>query len=272
MDNPTVVVHTDRNDLDDQLFSTFSRCRDLLRQPPVQAENRADLRDRLKVRQGGVVFTTIQKFFPEEKGDRHPQLSDRRNIVVIADEAHRSQYDFIDGFARHMRDALPNASFIGFTGTPIELEDANTRAVFGDYISIYDIQRAVEDGATVPIYYENRLARLSLDEVERPRIDTDFEDATEGEELARKEKLKTRWAQIEAIVGSGRRLALVAADIVAHYERRLEILDGKAMIVCMSRRICIDLYHELARLRPDWVHQEDEANGEDKGSVRKLYA
>ncbi|MXX17743.1 MAG: type I restriction endonuclease subunit R, partial [Gammaproteobacteria bacterium] len=270
MDNPTVVVLTDRNDLDDQLFSTFSRCRDLLRQPPVQAESRADLRDRLGVRQGGVVFTTIQKFFPEEKGDRHPQLSSRRNIVVIADEAHRSQYDFIDGFARHMRDALPNASFIGFTGTPIELEDANTRAVFGDYISIYDIQRAVEDGATVPIYYENRLARLSLDEVERPRIDTDFEEATEGEELSRKEKLKTRWAQIEAIVGSGRRLALVAADIVAHYERRLEVLEGKAMIVCMSRRICIDLYHEIARLRPDWAHQEDEANGEDKGSRMKV--
>ena len=270
MDNPTVVVLTDRNDLDDQLFSTFSRCQDLLRQPPVQAENQADLRDRLRIRQGGVVFTTIQKFFPEEKGDRHPQLSDRHNIVVIADEAHRSQYDFIDGFARHMRDALPNASFIGFTGTPIELEDANTRAVFGDYISIYDIQRAVEDGATVPIYYENRLARLSLDEVERPRIDTDFEEATEGEELTRKEKLKTRWAQIEAIVGSGKRLALVAEDIVAHYERRLEVLDGKAMIVCMSRRICIDLYRELARLRPDWVHQEDEANGEDKRSRMKV--
>ena len=257
MDNPTVVVLTDRNDLDDQLFSTFSRCQDLLRQPPVQAESRADLRDLLRVQQGGVVFTTIQKFFPEDKGERHSQLSDRRNIVVIADEAHRSQYDFIDGFARHMRDALPNASFIGFTGTPIELEDANTRAVFGDYISIYDIRRAVEDGATVPIYYESRLAKLSLDEGERPSIDTDFEEATEGEELTRKEKLKTRWAQVEAIVGSGRRLSLVAADIVAHFERRLEVLDGKAMIVCMSRRICIDLYHELARLRPDWANEED---------------
>ena len=271
MDNPTVVVLTDRNDLDDQLFSTFSLCQDLLRQPPVQAESRADLRDRLRVQQGGVVFTTIQKFFPEEKGDRHPELSDRRNIVVIADEAHRSQYDFIDGFARHMRDALPNASFIGFTGTPIELEDANTRAVFGDYISIYDIQRAVEDGATVPIYYESRLARMSLDEVERPRIDPDFEEATEGEELIRKEKLKTRWAQIEAIVGSGRRLFLVAADIVAHYERRLEVLDGKAMIVCMSRRICIDLYHELARLRPDWTGEGNEEDGEgDEKSRMKV--
>ena len=194
MANPTVVVLTDRNDLDDQLFATFARCADLLRQPPVQAANRADLRVRLAVESGGVVFTTIQKFFPEEKGDRHPQLSDRRNIVVIADEAHRSQYDFIDGFARHMRDALPNASFIGFTGTPIERHDANTQAVFGDHISIYDIQRAVEDGATVPIYYESRLAKLTLDEAERPKIDSGFEEATEGEEIARKEKLKTKWA------------------------------------------------------------------------------
>ena len=170
MENPTIIVLTDRNDLDDQLFGTFARCQDLLRQPPVQAESRADLRAKLAVESGGVVFTTIQKFFPEEKGDRHPLLSDRRKIVVIADEAHRSQYDFIDGFARHMRDALPNASFIGFTGTPIELEDANTRAVFGDYISIYDIQRAVEDRATVPIYYESRLAKLALEESEKLNI------------------------------------------------------------------------------------------------------
>src|SRR6266571_6663126 len=167
MENPTIVVLTDRNDLDDQLFGTFARCRDLVRQPPVQAENRADLRGKLRVASGGVVFTTIQKFLPEEKGDRHPVLSERRNIVVIADEAHRSQYDFIDGFARHMRDALPNASFIGFTGTPVEKTDANTRAVFGDYISVYDIQRAVEDKATVPIYYESRLAKLELNEKER---------------------------------------------------------------------------------------------------------
>ena len=192
MENPTIVVLTDRNDLDDQLFGTFSRCQDLLRQPPAQAESRADLRGRLSVESGGVVFTTIQKFFPEEKGDVYPQLSDRRNIVVIADEAHRSQYDFVDGYARHMRDALPNASFVGFTGTPIELQDANTRAVFGDYISIYDIQRSVEDGATVPIYYESRLAKLALDEDERPSIDPDFEEATEGEEIERKEKLKTQ--------------------------------------------------------------------------------
>ena len=263
MANPTVVVLTDRNDLDDQLFGTFARCRDLLRQPPVQADSRADLRSKLAVEAGGVVFTTIQKFFPEEKGDRHPLLSERRNIVVIADEAHRSQYDFIDGFARHMRDALPNASFIGFTGTPIELQDASTRAVFGDYISIYDIQRAVEDRATVPIYYESRLAKLALDERERPRIDPGFEEATEGEEVDRKEKLKTRWAQLEAVVGAEQRIGLVAGDIVAHFEQRAEAMDGKAMVVCMSRRICINLYRELVRLRPDW-HDEDD----DKGRVK----
>ena len=165
-----------------------ARHQDLLRQPPTQAGSRADLRAKLAVESGGVVFTTIQKFFPEEKGDRHPELSKRRNIVVIADEAHRSQYDFIDGYARHMRDALPNASFIGFTGTPIELEDANTRAVFGDYISVYDIERSVEDRATVPIYYESRLAKLTLDEAERPKINPDFEEVTEGEEVERKEK------------------------------------------------------------------------------------
>ena len=258
MANPTVVVLTDRNDLDDQLFATFARCADLLRQPPAQAESRADLRAKLAVESGGVVFTTIQKFFPEEKGDRHPLLSDRRNIVVIADEAHRSQYDFIDGFARHMRDALPNASFIGFTGTPIERHDANTQAVFGDHISIYDIQRAVEDGATVPIYYESRLARLALDEAERPKIDPGFEEATEGEEIARKEKLKTKWAQLEAVVGTEKRLALIARDIVEHFETRLEAMDGKAMVVCMSRRICVDLYRALVRLRPEWHHEDDD--------------
>ena len=258
MENPTIVMLTDRNDLDDQLFGTFSRCQDLLRQPPTQAGSRADLRAKLAVESGGVVFTTIQKFFPEEKGDRHPELSRRRNIVVIADEAHRSQYDFIDGYARHMRDALPNASFIGFTGTPIELEDANTRAVFGDYISVYDIERAVEDRATVPIYYESRLAKLTLDEAERPKIDPDFEEVTEGEEVGRKEKLKTKWAQLEAVAGAGPRLRLIAQDIVSHFDQRIEALDGKAMIVCMSRRICIDLYRELTRLRPDWHHQDDD--------------
>ena len=260
MENPTIVVLTDRNDLDDQLFGTFSRCQDLLRQPPVQAESRADLRNKLSVEAGGVVFTTIQKFFPEERGDTHPTLSERRNIVVIADEAHRSQYDFIDGYARHMRDALPSASFVGFTGTPIELQDANTRAVFGDYISIYDIQRSVDDGATVPIYFESRLARLALDEGEKPNIDPDFEEATEGEEVERRERLKTRWAQLEAVVGTEKRLRIVAQDIVDHFEQRLEAMEGKAMVVCMSRRICVDLYRELVRLRPDW-HDEEDARG-----------
>ncbi len=260
MENPTVVVLTDRNDLDDQLFGTFSRCQDLLRQPPTQAESRADLRSKLSVNVAGVIFTTIQKFFPEEKGDTHPTLSNRRNIVVIADEAHRSQYDFIDGYARHMRDALPNASFVGFTGTPIELQDANTRAVFGDYISIYDIRRSVEDKATVPIYYESRLAKLTLDQREKPMIDPDFEEATEGEEIERTEKLKTKWAQLEAVVGAEKRVRQIAEDIVAHFEQRLEAMEGKAMVVCMSRRICIDLYRELVRLRPEW-HDEDDGQG-----------
>ncbi len=263
MENPTIVVLTDRNDLDDQLFGTFARCRDLLRQPPVQAADRADLRSKLSVAGGGVVFTTIQKFFPEERGDRHPILSERRNIVVIADEAHRSQYDFIDGFARHMRDALPRASFIGFTGTPIEQTDANTRAVFGDYISVYDIQRAVIDGATVPIYYESRLAKLELKASERPNIDPEFEEATEGEETDRKEKLKSRWAQLEAVVGSENRIALVARDLVEHFETRLTAMDGKAMVVVMSRRIAVALYDEIVKLRPEWHSDED-----DKGALK----
>jgi type I restriction enzyme R subunit len=263
MANPTIVVLTDRNDLDDQLFGTFARCSDLLRQPPAQATDRADLRAKLAVASGGVVFTTIQKFFPEEKGDRYPVLSDRRNIVVIADEAHRSQYDFIDGFARHMRDALPHASFVGFTGTPIEKADANTRAVFGDYISVYDIQRAVADGATVPIYYESRLAKLELKESERPKIDPKFEEVTEGEEVDRKEKLKSRWAQLEAVVGSENRIKLVARDLVEHFESRLAVMDGKAMVVVMSRRIAVELYREIVALRPAW-HGEDDEHGELK--------
>ncbi len=260
MQNPTIVVLTDRNDLDDQLFGAFSRCQDLLRQSPTQAQSRADLRRKLSVNAGAVVFTTIQKFFPEEKGDTHPMLSERGNIVVIADEAHRSQYDFIDGFARHMRDALPNASFVGFTGTPIELQDANTRAVFGDYISVYDIQRSVEDGATVPIFYESRLAKLELIERERPKIDPEFEEITEGEEVERAEKLKSKWAQLEAVVGADNRLSQIAEDIVSHFEQRLEAMRGKAMVVCMSRRICIDLYRELVHLRPGW-EDEDDAKG-----------
>jgi type I restriction enzyme R subunit len=263
MENPTLVVITDRNDLDDQLYGTFARCHELLRQQPVQAQSRENLRELLTTASGGVVFTTIHKFFPIEEEDQHPLLSDRRNIVVIADEAHRSQYDFIDGFARHMRDALPNASFIAFTGTPVELNDRNTRAVFGDYISIYDIERAVKDGATVPIYYESRLAKLELKDEEKPKIDPEFEEATEGEEIEHKEKLKTKWAQLEALVGSEKRIRLIAQDLVNHFERRLEALDGKAMIVCMSRRICVELYNAITAIRPDWHDSND-----DKGILK----
>jgi len=259
MENPTLVVLTDRNDLDEQLFGTFARCHELLRQKPVQAGDRQELKQLLQVASGGVVFTTIQKFFPEQKGEIYPCLSERRNIVVIADEAHRSQYDFIDGFARHMRDALPNASFIGFTGTPIELTDKNTRAVFGDYIHIYDIQQAVEDKATVPIYYESRLARLALDENERPHLDEDFEEATEGEELSKKEKLKTKWAALEALVGAEKRINLIAKDLIEHFEERQAAIDGKAVVVCMSRRICVELYDAICRLRPDWHDKDDTA-------------
>ena len=206
MENPTLVVITDTNDLDDQLFGTFARCHQLLRQTPAQAQSRRHLRELLKVASGGVIFTTIQKFFPEGEETHFPQLSDRRNIVLIADEAHRSQYGFIDGFARHIRDALPNASFIGFTGTPIELTDRNTRAVFGNYISIYDIQRAVADKATVPIYYESRLAEIELDENEKPYIDPEFEEVTETEEVTQRERLKTKWAQLEKLMGTEKRL------------------------------------------------------------------
>ncbi len=259
MENPTLVVITDRNDLDDQLYGTFARCHELMRQQPVQAESRAHLRELLRTASGGVVFTTVHKFFPTNGENRHPLLSDRRNIVVIADEAHRSQYDFIDGFARHMREALPNASFIGFTGTPIELTDKNTRAVFGDYISIYDIERAVKDGATVPIYYESRLAKLELKEEERPHLDVEFEEATEGEEVEHKERLKTKWAQLEALVGTEKRLNLIAEDLVKHFEARLSAMDGKAMIVCMSRRICVELYRAIVAIRPDWHHDDDGA-------------
>ena len=263
MQNPTLVVLTDRNDLDDQLFGQFQRCADLLGQTPLQAANREHLRELLNRASGGVVFTTIQKFMPE-KGEAMPELSARANIVVIADEAHRSQYGFGGkvndktgvmsyGFASNLRDALPNASFIGFTGTPIEQVDANTRAVFGEYISIYDIQRAVADQATVPIYYESRIAKLSLNAAELPRLDEEFEEITEGEEQTTKEKLKTKWAALEALVGDPKRIALVAADLVAHFEKRLEAMDGKAMIVCMSRRICVDLYNALIQLRPEWA-------------------
>ena len=263
MANPTIVVLTDRNDLDQQLFGTFARCHKLLRQTPVQAKDRADLREKLRVASGGVVFTTIQKFMPGEDDDRYPLLSNRTNIVVVADEAHRSQYAFIDGFARHMRDGLPNASFIGFTGTPVEATDKNTRAVFGDYISIYDIQRAVEDGATVPIYYESRLAKIELVEAERPKLDSEFEEVTEGEEVESKEKLKSKWAALEALVGAEKRVTLVARDLVTHFENRLDTMVGKGMIVCMSRRICVALYDAIVKLKPQW-----HAAADDSGQIK----
>ena len=270
LENPTLVVLTDRNDLDDQLFATFSMCRDLIRQTPVQAESREDLQRLLNRASGGVIFTTLQKF-----GEVTEPLTARRNVVVIADEAHRSQYGFrarVDaktgdisyGFAKYMRDALPNASFIGFTGTPIEADDVNTPAVFGHYIDIYDISRAVEDGATVPIYYESRLARLELDEDEKPKIDTEIEDILEDEEEPARERVKQKWATIEALVGAEKRLRQVAADIVQHFENRVAALDGKAMVVCMSRRICVALYNEIIKLRPDW-HSPD-----DNGGVVKI--
>ena len=266
MQNPTLVVLTDRNDLDDQLFGQFQRCHEILRQTPVQAESRAHLQELLNRASGGVIFTTIQKFLPE-KGEKMICLSNRRNIIVIADEAHRSQYDLIDGLARHMRDALPNASFIGFTGTPIEKADANTRAVFGDYISIYDIQRAVADKATVPIYYESRIAKLGLNASELPKIDDEFEEITEGEEQTKKEKLKTKWAALEALVGDPKRVALIAKDLVEHFEKRLEAMDGKAMVVCMSRRIAVDLHNAILKLRPEWAGARDDDAEAEKGNA-----
>jgi type I restriction enzyme R subunit len=263
MRNPTLVVLTDRNDLDDQLFGQFQRCHEILGQTPVQAENRDHMRRLLKVAGGGVVFTTIQKFLPE-KGERMPSLSARTNIVVIADEAHRSQYDLIDGLARNMRDALPAATFIGFTGTPIEKTDANTRAVFGDYISVYDIQRAVRDGATVPIFYESRIAKLKLNEHQLAKIDDEFEEITEGEEQDQKRKLQSKWAALESLVGDPKRLDRIAADLVQHYERRAEALSGKAMVVCMSRRICVDLYNAILKLRPEWAGAKDDDANQEK--------
>ncbi len=260
MNNPTLVIVTDRNDLDDQLFGTFAGCRDLLRQSPAQARARSHLKGLLKVPSGGIVFTTIQKFMPDERGDAHPLLSGRKNIVVIADEAHRSQYDFIDGFARHLHDALPNASFIGFTGTPIERDDKSTPAVFGNYIDKYDILRAVEDGATVPIYYESRLARIELSQAQLAAIDPEFEAITEAEEETDKQRLRTKWAAFEALIGTDERIKRVVEDLVSHLESRLDTMDGKALIVCMSRRICVDIYNALKAIRPDW-HSEDEAKG-----------
>jgi type I restriction enzyme R subunit len=264
LENPTIVVITDRNDLDDQLFGTFSMCRDLIRQTPIQADSREGLQAALNRASGGVIFTTIQKFPPG------PPLTERRNVVVIADEAHRSQYGFnarIDqktgeiayGFAKYLRDALPNASFIGFTGTPIEKDDVNTPAVFGQYIDVYDISRAVEDGATVPIYYESRLARIELPDDEKPKIDAELDELTEDEVSTEQERIKRKWATIEALVGSEKRLTMVAADLVRHFEDRIAAMDGKAMVVCMSRRICVALYNKIVALRPDWHSDEDTA-------------
>lgn len=271
LENPTIVVITDRNDLDDQLFTTFSMCRDLIRQTPSQADSRDDLKKALNRAAGGVIFTTIQKFAPSAGETDFPMLSDRRNIVVIADEAHRSQYGFkarierktgeiAYGFAKYLRDGLPKASFIGFTGTPIEQEDVNTPAVFGEYIDVYDISRAVEDGATVPIYYESRLARIELPADEKPKVDAEVDEITEDEALSEQERIKRKWATVEALVGAEKRLAMIAADLVQHFEDRVAALDGKAMIVCMSRRICVALYDHIIALRPRW-HSDDDAAG-----------
>ncbi|GHF13895.1 DEAD/DEAH box helicase [Kordiimonas sediminis] len=266
LENPTVVVITDRNDLDDQLYGTFSSCADLIRQTPVQAKDRDDLKEKLSVTSGGVIFTTIQKFQPEDGEEAYPVLTDRTNVVVMADEAHRSQYGMTGrmndegvrkyGYAKYMRDALPNASFIGFTGTPIETSDVNTRATFGDYVDVYDISQAVEDGATVPIFYESRLARIELDEEVADEIDDFVEEVTEDEDLETREKIKGKWARVEALVGAENRLKLIAKDMVEHFEARQVAMDGKAMIVCMSRRICVELYNEIIALRPDW-HSDD---------------
>ena len=278
--NPTIVVITDRNDLDDQLFGTFSKCADLLRGAPIQATDRADLRALLESREsGGIIFTTIQKFTPDEKGDSAPLLTARKNVVVIADEAHRSQYGFAAdvvrgetsaevkyGYAKYMRDALPNASYIGFTGTPVELADKNTRAVFGDYIDVYDMTRAVEDGTTLKIFYESRIAKLDLPEELKPQIDREYEDITEYQEATQREQLKSKWSRLEAIVGAKERVAVIARDIVEHFEKRQaaqETAGGKGMVVCMSRRIAVDLYKAIVALRPGW-HSDDLMQGKVK--------
>ncbi|CAJ0699158.1 type I restriction endonuclease subunit R [Ralstonia wenshanensis] len=290
MENPTIVVITDRNDLDGQLFGVFSLAQDLLREQPVQAGTRQDLRDKLANRpSGGIVFATIQKFMPGEDEDTFPVLSDRHNIVVIADEAHRTQYGFEAklktlsapkaaandgsrllvaepravyqvGYAQHLRDALPNATFVAFTGTPVSGEDRDTRAVFGDYIHVYDMQQAKEDGATVAIYFESRLAKLSLKAEELPHIDEEVDELAEDEEEGQQAKLKTRWAALEKVVGAEPRVAAVAADLVAHFEERNKAQSGKAMVVAMSRDICVHLYNEIIKLRPDW-HDADPEKG-----------
>ena len=277
MDNPTVLVITDRNDLDDQLFDTFAASKQLLRQEPVQAEDRGHLKDLLKVASGGVVFTTIQKFQPDE-GNVYETLSERRNIIVIADEAHRTQYGFkaktidakdengdvvgkkiVYGFAKYLRDALPNATYLGFTGTPIESTDVNTPAVFGNYVDIYDILQAVDDGATVRIYYESRLAKINLTE-EGKKLVSDLDDELEVGELTVTQKAKAKWTQLEALIGSEDRIKQVAQDIINHFEQRQEVFEGKAMIVAMSRRIAADLYKEIINIKPQW-HNDDLKKG-----------
>jgi type I restriction enzyme R subunit len=284
MENPTLVILTDRNDLDEQLYETFTNCQQLLRQEPQKAESRKELRQLLKVASGGIVFTTIQKFMPIPADIVQPEnenvvnepsveyigadiqaLSERKNIVVIADEAHRSQYDFIDGFAKHLRDALPNATSIGFTGTPIETTDKNTQAVFGNYVDIYDIQQAVNDKATVPIFYESRLAKVHFNEDEKVSLDEQFEELTEGEELSNRQQMRQKWTRLEAIVGNPNRLQKIAEDLVYHFEQRNAVLDGKAMIVCMSRRICVELYEAIIKIRPLW-HSDDD----DKGTIKVI--
>ncbi len=274
--NPTIVVITDRNDLDGQLFDTFSACQDLLRQTPVRADSRENLRQLLKRESGGVIFTTIQKFFPEDGGDTFPTLSERTNIIVMADEAHRSQYglkariresdaQMVYGNAKYMRDALPHASYIGFTGTPIEFEDKSTKAVFGDYIDVYDVQRAVEDKATVPIYYESRLIDLGMDATTKQWLDREVDDLLEGEEMSRQDQLKAEYAQKEAIVGNSKRLEMVAKDIIEHFDERLSVIDGKGMIVTMSRQIAADLYDKIVEIKPEWHSDED-----DKGAIKVI--
>ncbi|HFK1883407.1 TPA: type I restriction endonuclease subunit R [Pseudomonas aeruginosa] len=282
MENPTIVVITDRNDLDGQLFGVFSLSQDLLREQPVQALTRGDLREKLANRpSGGIVFATIQKFMPGEDEDSFPVLSTRSNIVVVADEAHRTQYGFSAslkvpdlkvaeasaryqvGYAQHLRDALPNATFVAFTGTPVSSEDRDTRAVFGDYIHVYDMQQAKEDGATVAIYYESRLAKLSLKDSELAHIDDEVDELAEDEEEDQQSRLKSRWAALEKVVGAEPRIKSVAADLVAHFEERNQAQRGKAMVVAMSREICVHLYNEIIALRPEW-HDEDP----EKGAVK----
>ncbi len=280
MENPTIVVLTDRNDLDDQLFDTFAASRQLLRQDPVQARDRQHLKELLQVASGGIVFTTIQKFLPEGEKNIYDKLSDRRNIIVIADEAHRTQYGFeakvvkqvdketkeqlghriVYGFAKYMRDALPAATYVGFTGTPIESTDVNTPQVFGHYVDIYDIAQAVEDGATVRIYYESRLAKVNITDEGRKLIEEFDTELEEDEEVTERQKAKAKWAKLEAIVGQKERLENLAKDIVAHYEERNKVFDGKAMVVCMSRRIAAELYSHIIALRPEW-HSDDLGKG-----------